>query len=76
MAETRRIAPHVEGMATAYEALLATIGSEDFGPAVRDAVARMGGGVRRIYLYEARGRSENHLHYHDCEPAIETQFSN
>ena len=50
MAETRRIAPHVEGMATAYEALLATIGSEDFGPAVRDAVAGMGGGVRRIYL--------------------------
>jgi DNA-binding CsgD family transcriptional regulator len=63
-------------MAAAYETLLATFGSEDFGPAVRDAVTRLSGGVRRIYLYEARGRDETHLHYYDCEPGIETRFTN
>src|SRR5690349_1877535 len=73
--EVQRIKPEIDGIGPAYEALLATLGSQDFGPAVGDAVTRLAGGVRRIYLYEASGREDTHLHYHNCEPRIETQFT-
>ena len=42
-------------MAAAYERLLASIGTEDFGPTVRDSVLSVTAGARRIYLFEATG---------------------
>lgn len=75
MADIRRITANVEGLSAAYERLLAAMGSEDFGPAVRDTVQGLTSGARRIYLYEARGRDESHLHYFNCEPGIEAQFT-
>lgn len=74
--QIQRIAPNIEGMSAVYERLLAALGSRDFGPAVRDAVAELAGGARRLYLYEARGKQETQLHFFDCEPRIETQFTN
>lgn len=73
--EVRRIEPHSEGIGAAYESLLAALGTQDFGPAVRDTVERLAGGARRLYLYEARGRRDTQLHYFACEPGIETRFS-
>lgn len=75
MAEVRRITANLEGLSAAYERLLPAMGTEDFGPAVRDAVEGLAGGARRIYLYEARGRTESHLHYYNCEPGIEARFT-
>jgi DNA-binding CsgD family transcriptional regulator len=46
-----------------YEGLLAVIGSEEFGPAVREAVLGATGGVRRLYLFEASGRESSSLQY-------------
>lgn len=53
-----------------YEKLLGVIATEEFGSTVRDAVLAATAGARRIYLYEATGRSESNLQYFHCEPGL------
>lgn len=60
---------------TDYERMLASIGSEDFGPTVRDAIMASTAGARRVYLFEATGREDNDLQYSFCEPAVVQLFS-
>jgi len=57
-----------------YEKLLASIGSEDFGKDVRDAIMSSAGGARRLYLFEATSRDDNDLHYSFCEPEVAALF--
>ena len=54
----------------AYEKLLATIGTEEFGSTVRDCIASVTAGMRRIYLFEATGREHSTLQYYFCEPGL------
>lgn len=57
-----------------YERLLATLGTEEFGSAVRDSVLSVTAGARRIYLFEATGRSETSLQYFFGEPGLVELF--
>lgn len=57
-----------------YEKMLASIGSEDFGSTVRDAIMSSTAGARRLYLFEATGREENDLQYYFCEPGCAELF--
>ncbi|MWV27425.1 helix-turn-helix transcriptional regulator [Aurantiacibacter rhizosphaerae] len=54
----------------AYEKLLATVGTEEFGSTVRDCIASATAGVRRVYLFEATGREHSELQYSFCEPSL------
>ena len=57
-----------------YERLLSSIGTEEFGPTVRDLVLSVTSGVRRIYLFEATGRQETSLQYFFGEPGLVDLF--
>lgn len=59
------------GLGTIYERLLETVGTAQFGSAVHDAVMKVTGGVRRIYLFEATSREDSSLQYMFCEPQLE-----
>jgi DNA-binding CsgD family transcriptional regulator len=58
----------------AHERLLATLGTEHFGAAVRDAVLSLTAGARRIYLFEATGREHSSLQYFSGEPGLAGLF--
>ena len=47
--------------AAALEAVVGAIGTEEFGPTVRDSVMSVTAGARRIYLFEATGREHTSL---------------
>jgi|SRR5690606_32193664 DNA-binding CsgD family transcriptional regulator len=53
-----------------YQALVAAIGSDGFGAALRRGVDTLTAGARRLYLFEATGRGEDDLRYYHCEPHI------
>jgi DNA-binding CsgD family transcriptional regulator len=57
-----------------YERLLAAMGSDDFGPTVRDAVMSMTAGARRIYLFEATGREDTSQQHFHGEPGLVELF--
>ncbi len=57
-----------------YERLLQSIGTDAFGSAVRDSVFSSTAGARRIYLFEATGRSHSSLHYFFGEPGLAKVF--
>jgi DNA-binding CsgD family transcriptional regulator len=57
-----------------YERLLGAIGTEDFGPTVRDSVMSVTAGARRIYLYEATGPEDTSLQYFHGEPGLVELF--
>lgn len=57
-----------------YERLLEGLRNRSLGKAVREAVGTHTSGTRRLYLYEARGREESRLRYHECEPAVAALF--
>jgi DNA-binding CsgD family transcriptional regulator len=57
-----------------YERLLAAIGTDAFGAAVRDAVFSLTAGARRIYLFEAEDRETSSLHYFFCESRLVKLF--
>jgi DNA-binding CsgD family transcriptional regulator len=59
----------------AYERLLATVGTAEFGVTVRDAVLALTAGARRIYLFEATSRDSSTLQYSFCEPAVADRFA-
>jgi DNA-binding CsgD family transcriptional regulator len=61
-------------MGAVYEQLLAAMGTDDFGPIVRDAVMSVTGGARRIYLFEATGREDTSLQYFHGEPGLVELF--
>jgi DNA-binding CsgD family transcriptional regulator len=61
-------------MGAIYERLLETIGTDQFGAAIRDAVMTVTGGARRIYLFEATGRESSQLQYAFCEPRLEAML--
>lgn len=56
--------------APAYERLLATLGSEEFGSTLRDCIQEQTAGARRVFLFEARDRSHSTLQYCSVEPAL------
>lgn len=58
-------------LSPAYERMLKTVGTEEFGSTVRDSILSVTGGVRRIYLFEASNRTENTLQYYACEPRLD-----
>ncbi len=62
-------------MGSVYEKMLAAIGSDAFGPTVRDSIMALTAGARRVYLFEATGREQNELQYSFCEPAVAELFS-
>lgn len=62
------------GNSTAYERLLHTIGTEEFGSTVRDSVLSVIGGARRIYLFEATSREDTSLQYYFGEPGLVDLF--
>ncbi len=57
-----------------YEKLLATLGTEEFGATVRDAVIQGTSGARRMYLFEASGRESSDLQYFHGEPGLVDLF--
>ena len=57
-----------------YEKLLHSIGTEEFGSTVRDSVMDVTAGVRRVYLFEAKGRMDTSLQYYSCEPGLTDLF--
>jgi DNA-binding CsgD family transcriptional regulator len=61
-------------MGAAYERLLSSMGTEEFGSTVRDSVMSVTSGVRRIYLFEATGRHETSLQYFFGEPGLVELF--
>jgi DNA-binding CsgD family transcriptional regulator len=61
-------------MGALYERLLGAIGTEDFGPTVRDSVMSVTAGARRIYLFEATGREDTSLQYFHGEPGLVELF--
>lgn len=61
-------------LGTVYERLLAAIGTDAFGPTVRDSVMSLTTGVRRIYLFEATGREDTSLQYFHGEPGLVELF--
>ena len=61
-------------MGAAYERLLETVGTDQFGTAIHDTVMAVTGGARRIYLFEATGRENSNLQYFFCEPRLEAML--
>lgn len=61
-------------MGAAYERLLETVGTDQFGTAIHDTVMSITGGARRIYLFEATGRENSNLQYFFCEPRLEAML--
>ena len=59
------------GLGVIYEQLLETVGTAQFGSAVHDAVMKVTGGARRMYLFEATSREDSSLQYVFCEPQLE-----
>jgi DNA-binding CsgD family transcriptional regulator len=57
-----------------YERLLAAIGTEEFGPTVKESLRTVTSGMRRLYLFEAVGSEENSLQYFSCEPGLADLF--
>lgn len=57
-------------MGRVYERLLAGLGGEDFGTAVREGIDAVTSGTRRLYLFEAGAQGGGLLRYHHCEPRI------
>ena len=57
-----------------YERLLAAIGTDAFGTAVRDSVFSLTAGARRIYLFEAANHETSSLHYFFCESKLVKLF--
>jgi DNA-binding CsgD family transcriptional regulator len=57
-----------------YERMLAAIGTPRFGSTVRQALSAETGRVRRLYLFEATGRTASDLHYSFCEPELRELF--
>ncbi len=57
-----------------YERLPRAIGTDAFGPTVRDSVMSMTAGARRIYLFEATGREDAWLQYFHGEPGLVELF--
>ena len=57
-----------------YERLLAAIGTDAFGTAVRDSVFSLTAGARRIYLFEAANHETSSLHYFVCESKLVKLF--
>lgn len=53
-----------------YERLLGAIGTDEFGPTVRDSVISLTAGARRIYLFEATDREHSSLQYVHGEPGL------
>jgi DNA-binding CsgD family transcriptional regulator len=54
-----------------YEKLLAAMGTEEFGAAARASVCSVTGGLRRLYLAEAKNRETSALNYFSVEPGME-----
>ncbi|WP_336981227.1 helix-turn-helix transcriptional regulator [Altererythrobacter fulvus] len=54
----------------AYDKLLGTLGTEEFGSTVRDCILLATAGAHRLYLFEAQGRDQSSLQYHFCEPGL------
>jgi DNA-binding CsgD family transcriptional regulator len=61
-------------LSVAYERLLTTIGTDDFGSTVHDSVMSVTAGARRIYLFEATGREDTSLQYFFGEPGLVDLF--
>jgi DNA-binding CsgD family transcriptional regulator len=61
-------------MGAHYERLLRAMGTEEFGPTVRDSVMSVTAGARRIYLFEATGPEETSLQYFHAEPGLVELF--
>ncbi len=57
-----------------YERLLQSLGTDQFGPSVRDAVLSVTSGARRIYLFEATGPLDTSLQYFFGEPGLVELF--
>jgi DNA-binding CsgD family transcriptional regulator len=57
-----------------YERLLGALGSDAFGPTVRDAILGSCSGVRRLYLFEAKGQADSSLQYYFGEPGLVNLF--
>lgn len=53
-----------------YGDLLKSLGSEEFGDTVRNSISSMTASVRRIYLFESKGREASNLCYFSGEPEI------
>lgn len=53
-----------------YEKLLRSLGTEEFGETARESVMSVTNGIRRIYLFEAKGREGSELRYFSGEPEI------
>ena len=54
----------------AYELMLNSIGTEEFGSTVRECLMSVAGGIRRVYLFEATGPDTSTLQYFSCEPRL------
>ena len=54
--------------------MLAGIGTQSFGAAVREGLATLAGDARRLYLFEAAGRDDSDLQYSFCEPSVRKLF--
>jgi len=54
----------------AYERLLATMGTEEFGGAARAAVISVTASIRRLYLFEVQGRASADLQYFSGEAGL------
>jgi DNA-binding CsgD family transcriptional regulator len=61
-------------MTPVYERLLKAMGTEEFGPTVKESICSVTGGARRLYLFEATGREDSSLHYFSCEPGVAELF--
>lgn len=61
-------------LGAAYERLIETVGTEQFGSAIHDLVMATTGGARRIYLFEATGRENSNLQYFFGEPRLEAML--
>jgi DNA-binding CsgD family transcriptional regulator len=57
-----------------YEKLLAALGTDAFGAAVRDSIFSLTAGAQRIYLFEAADRETSSLHYFFCESKLVKLF--
>jgi DNA-binding CsgD family transcriptional regulator len=57
-----------------YEGLLGTLGTDQFGANVRDAVQALTAGAMRIYLFEATDREHSSLQYFHGEPGLPALF--
>lgn len=71
MADIRQINDWRNPACAAYERLLGTLGTEEFGSTVRDCIQEETAGARRVFLFEATGRSHSTLQYSSVEPGLD-----